>query len=303
MPPPRTRWALITGASPGGMGEAETSAFLKRGINVISTSLEADKQEIEHVSPSPGTRDGFLVILHLDVTSSKSIAAAVKTVHQLTEGKLDWLVNNAGLGYYTPLLDTSLALAKQEFDVNVFGLVAVTQAFFPMLRAAKGCVVNQGSIAGLPGFNRPYMGLYSSSKAAVMNLSDTMRLEFRPFDVRVCTLITGPVKTEFFKNLQGAEVEADSVYGGIREVVNSRMRGSLGGGRGHDRFEVANATVEELLREDVPVYVTKGYMAGLICWLHWLLPTSWLDSYNNRGSGLDRLKGLINGEIEDEKSK
>ncbi|KAF7188563.1 Short-chain dehydrogenase ptmH [Pseudocercospora fuligena] len=304
MPPPRTRWALITGASPGGMGEAEASAFLKRGINVVATSIEIDKKEaVEHVSPEPGTQDGFLVKLYLDVTSEKSIAAAVKTVEQLTDGKLDWLVNNAGYGYYTPILDTNITSAKRSYDVNVFGLISVTQAFFPMLRAAQGTVLNQASIAGLQNFNRPYMGMYSSSKAAVLSLSNTMRLEFKPFGVRVVTLITGPVKTEFFRNLQGAEVPEGSVYGMIREVVNARMRGSLGSGNGHDRFQVARETVDELLREDVPAYVTKGYMAGLLCWLYWLLPTSWADSYNNRGSGLDRLKSLLDGDIEEEKAK
>ncbi|KXT16638.1 hypothetical protein AC579_6666 [Pseudocercospora musae] len=300
---PRARWALITGASPGGMGEAEAQAFLKRGINVVATSIEIDQKEVEHASPEPGTQDGFLVRVYLDVTSAKSIASAVRMVDQLSDGKLDWLVNNAGYGYYTPILDTNIASARKCYDVNVFGLISMTQAFFPMLRAAQGTVVNQASIAGLQTFNRPYMGVYSSSKAAVLSLSNTMRLEFNPFGVRVCTLITGPVKTEFFRNLHGAEIPEESVYGLIKEVVNSRMRRSLGSGNGHDRFQVASETVEELLKEDVPVYVTKGYMAGLLCWLYWLLPTSWADSYNNRGSGLDGLKKLIDDEDEDQKSK
>lgn len=103
-----------------------------------------------------------------------------------------------------PLLDVELEKARKQYEVNVWGILAVTQAFFPLLRAAKGqsvvqnisrndfdkipgTVVNQASIAGIQGFNRPYMAIYNSSKAAVYSMSDSMRVEFAPFDVKVST--------------------------------------------------------------------------------------------------------------------
>jgi 1-acylglycerone phosphate reductase len=117
-------------------------------------------------------------------------------------------LDNAGYGYYMPLMDVDVQKAKKQYDVNVWGLLAVTQAFFPMLRAAKGemplllllqtlfakkdlsgTVVNQSSIAGIQGFNRPFMGVYSSSKAAVTSLSDYMRVELSPFDIKVRLLL------------------------------------------------------------------------------------------------------------------
>lgn len=113
-------------------------------------------------------------------------------------------VDNAGYGYYMPLLDVDVDKARKQYEVNVWGILAVTQAFFPLLRAAKGrpdftsvdtrnltlspgTVVNQASIAGIQGFNRPYMAIYNSSKAAVYSMSDSMRVEFAPFDVKVST--------------------------------------------------------------------------------------------------------------------
>ena len=124
--------------------------------------------------------------VELDVTSSNSISTAVKEVEQITGGRLFMLVNNAGYGYMMPLMDAEIDKIKKNFDVNVFGLIAVTQAFFPMLRAAKGMVVNQGSIAGLPGISQPYIGAYSANKTAVIDLGNTLRVELAPFGIRVC---------------------------------------------------------------------------------------------------------------------
>lgn len=81
------RWALITGCSPGGMGEAEAHALVKRGINTVATSIESG--DVEYIKPAQGSDDGSLVTMRLDVTDSKSIAAVVEQVGKLTDGKLD----------------------------------------------------------------------------------------------------------------------------------------------------------------------------------------------------------------------
>lgn len=91
-----------------------------------------------------------------------------------------------------PLLDASIMKIKQNFDVNVFGLIEVTQAFFPLLRAGQGMVVNQSSIAGMPGICQPFIGSYSASKMAVTDFSNTMRAEFKPFDVKVGVVVYSP---------------------------------------------------------------------------------------------------------------
>lgn len=175
----QTRWVLITGVSEGGLGDALTTEFLERGISVIASS--PDLKLLSYLPTEPKR----LQHVQLDVTSSSSITSAVKHVETITGGKLDFLVNNAGYGYMTPILDASMATVKAEYEVNVFGLLEVTRAFFPLLKEAKGMVVNQSSIAGLRAGCQPFIGAYSSSKAAVTAFSNAMRVEFEPFGVKV----------------------------------------------------------------------------------------------------------------------
>ena len=174
-------YCLITGISPGGLGDALTTELLTRpNMHVIATGLEL--HHLDHITV-PSTR---VTKLQLDVTSPSSISSAVETVERLTGGVLHYLVNNAGYGYMMPLLDAEIAAVRDNFEVNVFGLLAVTQAFFPLLRRAKGVVVNQCSIASLAGGRQPFIGSYCATKAAVASLNDHMRLEFAPFGVKVC---------------------------------------------------------------------------------------------------------------------
>ncbi len=174
------RWALITGVSQYGTGGALTEELLGHNISVIATGPTL--KQLEYLNPN---RIAKLEKLELDVTSPDSIAAAVSATERITGGKLDFLVNNAGYGYMMPLMDADINKIRKNFDVNVFGLLAVTQAFFPLLREAKGMVVNQASITGLPGLDQPYIGTYSASKRAVVSFSNTMRVELAPFGIKV----------------------------------------------------------------------------------------------------------------------
>jgi short-subunit dehydrogenase len=174
------KWALITGVSAGGLGDALAKELLSNNINVIITGLQ-----LSHLDYFTHTANSHVERLQLDVTSTTSISAAVQAVTELTGSRLDILVNNAGYGYMMPLLDADLAKVKANFDVNVFGVLAVTQSFFPLLRAAGGMVVNQASIAGLPHICQPFIGSYSASKTAVVDLSNTLRMELAPFGVQV----------------------------------------------------------------------------------------------------------------------
>jgi NAD(P)-dependent dehydrogenase (short-subunit alcohol dehydrogenase family) len=172
-------YVLITGVSPGGLGDALTTELLKRtNIHVLASGLE-----IGHLAHLP--KHDRISKLQLDVTSPSSISAAVAVVASITNGCLHYLINNAGYGYMMPLLDAEAQAVKQNFEVNVFGLLAVTQAFFPLLRESKGTVVNQCSIASLAGARQPYIGTYCATKAALASLNDTMRVEFAPFGVKV----------------------------------------------------------------------------------------------------------------------
>lgn len=153
-------------------------------------------------------------------------------------------------------------------------------------------------MAGLQGFNRPYMGIYSSSKAAVYSLSDCLRIELSPFDISVVTLVTGSVKTEFFKHQEGGSLVTlpeNSVYAPIQGHIETMLRGSLAAGKGHDRYSVTDATVKAVMRWWFlrTRYVRKGYAAMKLWLVHMFLPIWLVDRWARQAGGLDRLKKAI----------
>lgn len=148
------QFVLITGCTDGGIGSAFALAFHRRGFHVFATARSVEKmsrlQDLEKMT-----------LLPLDVTSTISIQATLDNVTKIAEGKLHYLINNSGVSYVRPMLDTDIEEARQMFDVNLWGVLAMTQAFFPLLRNAKGCVVNMGSITGV--LNTPYWSKLSFS--------------------------------------------------------------------------------------------------------------------------------------------
>ena len=153
-------------------------------------------------------------------------------------------------------------------------------------------------MAGIQGFSRPYMGIYSSSKAAVYSLSDCLRVEFAPFDISVVTLVTGAVKTEFFNNKEGgrlATLPDNSVYTPIKSHIETMLRGSLSGGKGHDRYSVTSSTVAAVMRWHIfrTRFVRKGYAAMKLWLMHLLLPVWLIDRWARQHGGLDKLKTML----------
>lgn len=157
---PQQKYALITGCSAGGIGAALALEFASRGVHVFATARTPAK-----MSTSLGQLAN-VTLLPMDVTSRPSIDAAVAAVTKRTDGRLDFLVNNAGAQVVAPVLDMDVDLARHMFDVNVWGVVAVTKAFAPLVIEARGCVANLASIAAL--LSPPYMG--SSAFASTLCL-------------------------------------------------------------------------------------------------------------------------------------
>ena len=135
------RTVLITGCSDGSLGAALALAFAAQNFHVLATLRNPAKATSLASHPS-------IEILSLDVTSPASVSSCVATVEKKTGGRLDVLVNNAGSMFVMPLLDTDIGAAKRMYDVNVWGLLSVTQGFAGMLVRSKGVVLNIASIAG-----------------------------------------------------------------------------------------------------------------------------------------------------------
>ncbi len=183
---------LITGAT-AGIGRAAALELARAGHRVFATGRRA-----EALASLAKEAEGLaLETLVLDVTKQASIESAKAEIDRRTGGHgVDVLVNNAGYGLVGPLEDISDADLRKQYDTNVFGLMAMTRAFLPAMRARKsGRVINVSSMGGKVTF--PFMGAYNSTKYAIESLSDALRVEVAPFGVYVSLVEPGAIKTEF----------------------------------------------------------------------------------------------------------
>jgi len=172
-PPACPLRVLVTGAS-SGIGKATAELLAAEGLLVF-----AGVRRFSREKPEPGIQEVLL-----DVTCPDSLAAAVREIRgRPGGGGLNALVNNAGIGAISPVEFTSRKSLQEVFDVNVFGLVAVTQAFLPLLRESGGSIVNIGSIGGM--ITMPFGMALCAAKHAVEAVSDALRLELRPSGIRV----------------------------------------------------------------------------------------------------------------------
>ena len=179
---------LITGASTG-IGEACALELDRQGFRVFAAVRS--ETAAERLQESSSQR---LKPVIFDVTDAPSIAAATEVVRDTVgEAGLAGLVNNAGIAVVGPLELLPVYALRYQFEVNVIGQIAVTQAMIPLLRTAKGRIVNVSSING--AIAPPYFGPYASSKFAIEALSDALRGELRRWGIRVSVVAPGPVKT------------------------------------------------------------------------------------------------------------
>lgn len=207
----RSRAVLITGCS-SGIGRATAERLAQRGWPVYATAR--DVGSIQDLA-GRGCK-----ILRLDVTDEASMTAAVATVEE-AEGAVGVLVNNAGYGLHGAIETTPLEQARDQFDTNFFGLVALTQLVLPGMRAQGwGKVVNMSSMGGkltLPGG-----GFYHASKHAVEALSDALRFEVASFGIDVIVIEPGLIKTRFgdtaIGTVTGTELE-EGPYGFFNQSV------------------------------------------------------------------------------------
>jgi NAD(P)-dependent dehydrogenase (short-subunit alcohol dehydrogenase family) len=205
---------VITGASTG-IGRACAIRLDSLGYRVFAGVRRAEDGDALRSAAS-----SRLTPVHIDVTDRASIAAAADSVRQqLADSGLRGLVNNAGVGIGGPLEFIDLDELRRQFEVNVIGQVAVTQAFLPPLRAAKGRIVNIGSVGGR--LASPFIGPYCGSKFAMEAITDALRFELRPWGINVAIVEPGSIATPIWDKgramadeiEQGMSAESRALYG------------------------------------------------------------------------------------------
>lgn len=156
-----------------------------------------------------------------------------------------------------PLLDSDLSVAKKMFDVNFFAVVAVTQAFAPLLIASKGTIINIGSVLGKMPL--PWQGYYNASKAAVAIMTDQMRIEFSPWGVRAILVTTGAVKTKLFENLPSTPVlPKNSLYYPAKDVIEPALAGTEVEKNAVDVNSYAEVVVNNAMRSSPKNHLWSG---------------------------------------------
>ncbi|MBP7737802.1 MAG: SDR family oxidoreductase [Spirochaetes bacterium] len=212
---------VITGASTG-IGRACALRLESDGFRVFAgVRKKADGDALAALSK------GGIVPLMLDVTDEKMIARAVKTVASETGGGLFGLMNNAGIGQGSAVELTPVSVVRELYEVNVIGMFAVTRAFLPLLRKARGRIVNTGSAGGF--ISLPAASVYNSSKFAVEAISDALRVELRPFGIHVSVLEPGLIRSEILRKGREARksliARADpDIYGLYGDVVQHNAK-------------------------------------------------------------------------------
>lgn len=233
--------ALVTGASTG-IGRVTAKALKQAGFQVFGTSRR----------PATESSDGA-TMLTCDVTDDASVAKMVDEVLNKA-GRIDLLVNNAGIGLLGGAEESSIAQAQALFDVNLFGILRVTNAVLPaMRRRGKGRIVNMSSILGL--IPAPYNALYASTKHALEGYSESLDHELRAFGIRVILVEPAYTRTSFEDNLMAPDRSLD-VYDLARAGGKAIMREATQVG---DAPEVVAETVLKAATATVP---RRRYAAG-----------------------------------------
>ena len=175
---------LITGTS-SGIGKAAAELLSKNNYKVYGTSRKVIKSDI-------------FEMIQMDVTDDNSVSKAINYIVE-KEGKIDILINNAGIGIAGPIEDTFIEEVRQQFETNFIGVVRTCQNVLPIMRENNGgLIINVASMAGQIGL--PYQGLYSASKFAIEGFSEALRLEVLQFGIDVIVVEPGDIATSFTKN-------------------------------------------------------------------------------------------------------
>lgn len=199
--------ALVTGASKG-IGRSIALNLDRQGWTVFAGVRRPEDGDAL-------CKDGSnrLQPLILDITKADQIAQAAKTIAQAVgEAGLDALVNNAGIALAAPLEFIPIPVFREQIEVNLTGHLAVTQAMLPFVRKAKGRIINISSIGGrIAG---PMLGPYHASKFAIEGLSDSLRAELSPWDIKVVSIEPGAIATPIWETATAA---ADKLEAGMPE--------------------------------------------------------------------------------------
>lgn len=253
---------LVTGAS-SGIGAAIAQYLVIKGYTVYGTGRSPKESVVKGVKMIP-----------LDVTKAATITTAVTTLLE-NEKRLDYLINNAGMGITGPLEETPDTETRRVFETNFFGALEVIKAVLPVMRAQHGgMVINITSIAGYMGL--PYRGIYSATKGALGIITEAYRMELKEFNVQMTTVAPGDFATNIAAGRYHAPVLQESPYRDNYERTLKIMDEHVDSGM--DTSVMAKKVYAIMQKEKPNVHYRVGFfMQRFSIALKRILPDTWYE--------------------------
>nr|GMC60522.1 NADPH-dependent 1-acyldihydroxyacetone phosphate reductase-like [Ipomoea batatas] len=253
---------LITGCSSGGIGHAMAHEFAVRNCLVVPTARSL-------ASMSDFENDPRFYPQELDVLSEQCVTRVLSDVlHKF--GRIDILVNNAGVLCVGPLAEVPLSKIEHTFNTNVFGTMRLIQAVVPHMASRKeGKIVNVGSCIAL--VSGAWAGAYSSSKAALHSLTDTLRLELKPLGIDVINVVPGAVKSNVGNSALASynQMPEWKLYKKFEEAIRARALFSQSS-KSTPTEEFAKRTVNAVLKRNPPAWFSTCYYSTIAAILYHL---------------------------------
>ncbi len=254
--------ALVTGAS-SGIGKEIAKKLLQDGLIVYVAARRVEKmQDLESLGATA---------LKMDITQDEDINQAVEQITQ-ESGGVDVLVNNAGFGSYGAVEDTSIDDARYQFEVNLFGLAALTQKVLPHMREQRsGTIINISSMGGK--IYTPLGAWYHATKHALEGWSDCLRLELDQFGIDVVIVEPGAINTEFGDVMTGPMMErsGNTAYGDLAKTIEKAVQQTYEKGNGSSPTVIADTVSKAVKAKKPKTRYAVGSMAKPLLFMRWLL--------------------------------
>ncbi|XP_062011033.1 short-chain dehydrogenase ptmH-like [Rosa rugosa] len=248
---------LVTGCARGGIGYEYCKAFAEHKCKVFASDIAQRMDDIDLKSLDSYDIDK----LELDVSSDQSVESAVNTIISKC-GRIDVVINNAGIGSTGPLAELPLETIRRAWEINTLGQLRLVQQVVPHMASRRsGSIVNIGSIVGkVP---TPWAGSYCASKAYVHAVSNTLRVELKPFGIDVVLVMPGAVRSNFGSANVGRLANHDwKLYKDFKEAIAERAAASQGV-KATEASVFAKHVAQKVLGPKPPRVISFGHMTGL----------------------------------------